>query len=271
MVILEQNFARFPILLLLHPRRHARLVAALLASGLLGWSIAVGWLGMPVWIASSGVLALLLLPGTLKWRDDWRRYGATAMILSVLLAAQGFHTVEHAAQMIQFHLLKWPPFASSGLISMANAEWVHFVWNWGVVLTVAVLVRRGMRNVWAWLLLLWATAHALEHTYMLVRYFQMRAELAQLGFPALSAQGLPGVLGRDGWLARSPFTRGSVICGVPGLTTASRIDVHFWWNTGEMALLLPAAHVFLQRRWRHDISPSRHNTSAPHSGAEPLA
>ncbi len=65
-------------------------------------------------------------------------------------------------------------------------------------------------------------------------------------------QGLPGILGRDGWLAYSG------LCGrIPGLTTASRIDVHFWWNTGEIVLLLLASHPFLKERLRIENSPQR--------------
>jgi hypothetical protein len=237
---------RFPILTLLHPRAQTRAVVALAFAGVLLWGVAIRAFGVPVWVASLSVLGLLLLPGVLKWLDDRQRYGLTAMVLSVLLAAQGFHTIEHVSQMIEYHLLKWPPFASSGLVSAANAEWIHFVWNWAVVAAIVYLVRGGMRDVWAWLLLVWAAAHALEHAYLFARYLEMRAELARLGFPSLTAQGLPGVLGRDGWLARSAATQGTFLCRLPGVTTASRIDVHFWWNAGEILLLLPAAHVFLR-------------------------
>jgi hypothetical protein len=237
---------RFPILALLHPREQTRLVIGTLAIGLLLWFGIVWLLGWPVWVASAAVLALLLVPGVLKWRADLRRHGAVIMMLSVLLVAQGFHSVEHAVQEIQYHILHWPPFASSGLISAANAEWVHFVWNWAVVATIAYLVCRGMRTSWAWLLLAWSVAHALEHAYMLVRYLEVVRELRLLGFPTVSAQGLPGVLGRDGWLARGDLTQGTLLCRLPGLTTAPRIDVHFWWNAGEIVLLLLAAHTFLR-------------------------
>ena len=39
---------------------------------------------------------------------------------------------------------------SNGLLSPANSEWVHFVWNWLVLLTVIVLFVRGMRGWWGW-------------------------------------------------------------------------------------------------------------------------
>jgi len=71
---------------------------------------------------------------------------------------------------------------------------------------------------------------------------QVQAELRALGLPIFdAAQSLPGILGKDGALALSPFAS---LCGViPGLTTASRVAVHFWWNFGEIGLLLIASHV----------------------------
>jgi hypothetical protein len=116
------------------------------------------------------------------------------------------------------------------------------------VALVLFLFYKGMRNFWAYLLIVWAVLHGLEHTYMLVRYYLLLQELAQLGVAPLPvAQALPGILGRDGWLAVSN------ICGrIPGLTTSSRIAVHFWWNFGEIVLLSLAAwqgmHQLTKRR-----------------------
>jgi hypothetical protein len=245
-----ESIGRFPILALLHPRERTALVLAALGLGVALGFAAVGPLRQPLWVGSAVALAVLLGAGVLKWRDDLRRYGVAVTVLSVLLVAQGFHSVEHGVQEFQYHILQWPPFASSGLISAANSEWVHFVWNWLVVGTVASLVLRGgMRNVWAWLMLAWSLAHAIEHAYMFARYLELRAELNQLGIPALSAQGLPGILGRDGWLARNPATQGTFLCRLPGVTTAPRIDVHWWWNAGEVVLLLAAAHAFLRQKF----------------------
>lgn len=89
-------------------------------------------------------------------------------------------------------------------------------------------------------------AHTLEHTYMFVRYELVLAELRRMGITGVTAQGLPGILGRDGWLARSAWTRGTFLSCIPGLTTAIRLDVHFWWNVGEAVLLLVAAHTYLR-------------------------
>ncbi len=244
----SRSSVHLPVLALLHPREHTRAVIWTLGVGLVVWGAAVWQAGLPIWGATSIVLALLLIPGVQKWQADHRRYGLTVMLLSVLLAMQGFHSLEHVAQWVQYHLLHWPAWWSNGLISAANAEWVHFIWNWTVVAAVGALIAGGMRNRWAWLLLVWAVAHTLEHTYMIVRYLQLVEELERLGTPFVSAQGLPGILGRDGWLARSATTQGTFFCRLPGLTTAPRLDIHFWWNVGEMALLLLAAHSFLRTR-----------------------
>jgi hypothetical protein len=217
---------------------------AALVVALLLWSWIVWQTNMPVWGATTLALAVIVPAAALKWRDDLLRWGPAVALLSVLIAMQGFHTIEHAVQLIQYHVLKWAPFKSSGLISAANSEWIHFTWNWLVVACVAYLVWQGMRSWWAWALLIWAVAHGIEHTYMLVRFYQAVDEIYRLAIGNTGlVQGLPGILGRDGWLAYSG------LCGrIPGLTTASRIDVHFWWNTGEIVLLLLASHPFLKQR-----------------------
>lgn len=241
---------RLPLIDLLRPGKLMPLVIRSLTLG-----IVAGWIGMrvwslPLWAATFIVLAVLLPVGIIKWRADHLRYGTVIMIMSILLTAQGAHSIEHLLQWAQYHILNWTARQSTGLLSPANAEWVHFVWNWAVLLIIVTLIKGGIRNFWAYLLLAVAVAHTFEHTYMMVRYLQVMNELRALGVTT-TAQGLPGILGRDGWLARSPFTRGTVLCSLPGLTTAVRLDVHFWWNVLEMTLLAVAGHVFLRQRSRH--------------------
>jgi len=238
--------SRFPLLDLMHPRKRLLAVAVAFAVGLVLGGMGMIWGGMPLWGATSIVLGVLLVPGVGKWHDDLTRFGVLGMVLSILLFTQGFHTVEHFVQWVQYHVLNWLPRESTGLLSAANAEWVHFVWNWVVLLVVIYLVRGGVRNPWAWLLLAWSLAHTLEHTYMFVRFLEVLAELRRMGVAGITAQGLPGVLGRDGWLATSAATQGTFLCRLPGVTTATRLDVHFWWNIGETSLLLLAGHRYLR-------------------------
>lgn len=240
--------SRFPLFNLLQPRQYTRPVVISLMIGL-----TAGWLGMryfkmPLWAATATVLIALLPVGIAKWRDDRARFGLTVMLMSILLTAQGVHTIEHIVQWLQYNVLNLPARQSNGLLSPANAEWVHFVWNSAVLIVVLLLVKGGVRNVWAGFLLGIAIAHMIEHTYTFVRYLQVLEELRQLGVTNVTAQGLPGIIGRDGWLARSPFTRGTILCSLPGLTTATRLDVHFWWNLIEMTVLALAGHRYLRRR-----------------------
>jgi hypothetical protein len=235
---------------LLHPRGQARLFAAALAAGLL-----LGWFGMTrlslsLWGAAVSVVGLLIYPTVQKWRLDRRQLGTPPMVLSILLVTQSLHSVEHVAQWLQYHVLGWPLKASSGLISPLNAEIVHFSWNLAVLLVVIYLLESGMRNRWMWLLLLWAAAHTAEHTYLFVNYLREVQRLANEGLPLSAAQGLPGFFGKSGWLAANAPASGPVafLCTLaPGLTNAPRLDIHFWWNFGEVGLLLPAAHVSMRK------------------------
>lgn len=237
---------RVPLWELLDPREHGPAMAWSAALALVA-AVVVRAIGWPLWQASALAIGLMVPVFCAKWLADRRRFGGTVTVLGILVVLQGFHGLEHVVQWIQYHILRWPSFISSGLISAANAEWVHFVWNWGVAATVSFLLWRGVRNRWTWALLAWALAHGAEHTYMMVRYLQVLDEFRALGVSGVSAQGLPGFFGRDGWLATSPLTQDTFLCRAPGVTTAVRLDVHFWWNIGETTLLLMAAHVRMHR------------------------
>jgi hypothetical protein len=223
--------------------------AMLVASVLVGW-LSMTRLSMPLWSAAVIGVALLAAPALLKWRRDREHLGTPIMVLSVLLATQSLHRIEHVAQAIQYHVLDWSLKMSSGIIAPLNAEIVHFSWNMAVLLAISYLLASGLRNRWMWLLLIWAAAHSAEHTYMFVNYLREVQRLTDAGLPLQAAQGLPGVLGKGGWLAMQGATTAPLgwLCQlVPGLTTAPRLDVHFWWNVGEVVLLLPAAHTSMRR------------------------
>jgi hypothetical protein len=246
--------ARFPLLELLHPRGATRLLVATIVVAALFGVVATSGMGWPLWGAIAAGLVLLLIPASVKWRSDLRLFGPALTVLGALLVLQGFHGIEHLAQFFQNHVLGLNLRASNGLLSPANAEWVHFIWNWAVLLTiVALMVSGNLRNIFGYALLIWTTAHTLEHTYLMVRNLQVLDELRAMGINGITAQGLPGILGQDGWLARSDITQGTFLCRIPGLTVASRLDIHFGWNAGELALLVFAAHRTLRpatpRRW----------------------
>ncbi|MBI5565499.1 MAG: hypothetical protein HY870_11410 [Chloroflexi bacterium] len=241
-----------PLWVLLNPRDQIDMaLAAILAGTILGF-IGMRFYDWPLWVAAIVFLALLLVPGIAKWRGDFRRYGFVAMGVSFLLFTQGFHTIEHVVQWVQYHVMHLSLRESSGILSPANSEWVHFTWNWLVTIILIVLVARGLRNRWAYLFLIWAVGHSLEHTYVFVRYLSVLNELKQLGITNLTAQGLPGIFGEGGWLAHSELTRGTFISRLPGLATAVRLDVHFWWNMGEFTWLILAAVTYVR-----NIIPAR--------------
>ncbi|GIW23903.1 hypothetical protein [Meiothermus sp.] len=228
---------------LLSFRIYRELLLLLGALGLVLAGVGVYGAGLPVWGGTLVFLGVVAVPVGLKWWDDFRRLGAAAFVLSALLMLQGFHFLEHTVQMVQYYLFNRPPILSQGLISSLNVEWVHFLWNVFVLSMMVFLLRRGLRGFWGWALLGWTTAHTLEHTYLLLRYLQLQAELGALGLSGFQvAQALPGILGRDGWLAEN-----NLCTGVPGLTTLPRVAIHFLWNLGETGLLLLAAHTQLAR------------------------
>ncbi len=205
--------------------------------------------GWPLWKAVALFLAMMMVPALVKWWSDARLFGKTVAFAAALLTVQALHAAEHITQWVQRHVLHRPLRTSNGLLSPANSEWVHFVWNWLVVAGVVVLFSRGMRSWWGYALVAWASLHALEHTYMFVRFLQVNNELDAFGRGGVTAQGLPGVVGRNGWLDFNSTTPGvSFICRLPFVTTADRLDTHAAWNTGEILLLIPAVRALVHRR-----------------------
>ncbi|HEU4328904.1 MAG TPA: hypothetical protein VFS21_37550 [Roseiflexaceae bacterium] len=209
--------------------------------------------GLSLAAATLLVLVVLALPFGRMWAARWQRDGAALALLHMLLYLQGFHTLEHIVQWVQYYLLLYPPRLASGLISPLNAEIVHFVWNQGVLGVIVVLMLQGFgrRNLWAWGLLLWTGAHTAEHTYLFRQYLDMLPILRAQGASLTLAQGLPGVLGAGGWLSwqELPAPAAFVCQLLPGLVSTPRLNVHFVWNMGELVLLLAAARTALRQGW----------------------
>jgi hypothetical protein len=159
-----------------------------------------------------------------RLRAILRRRGRTRVVLEALLLVQALHLGEHVVQMIQLHVLGWPPALARGVVSQLDIEKVHFVWNVGVVVALGWLVIRGARSPWLMATLVWAALHTGEHGFLLSRALLSGVE------------GAPGILGAGGWLARQGWD-------VPGLTTWSRASVHLAWNAVEVGLLALASAV----------------------------
>jgi RHS repeat-associated protein len=150
-----------------------------------------------------------------------RERGTVRLVFEALVIVQVLHLGEHVAQMVQLHLLGWPPPDARGIVSNLDVEKVHFAWNLGVLATLVWLITRGARGAWLVATLAWAALHTAEHAFLLTNALLHGLE------------GQPGILGAGGWLGRHGWR-------VAGLTTWSRASVHFAWNTGEIALLLLA-------------------------------
>ena len=146
-------------------------------------------------------------------RSDGRRVIANPWLalFAFLLVAQTSHLLEHVAQMVQLHLLGLSGSEASGVVGQLNLEWVHFVWNAGVVLVLAALVVHDRANSWLVPATAIASWHLVEHDVI------MRTFLAT-GIP-----GSPGLLASGGALAG----------GLP----LSRPDLHFVYNLAETAAI----------------------------------
>jgi hypothetical protein len=240
---------RLPVLALLAPRRHLWPLLAVIVIGVIGSALAVGLAGVPLWAASAGVLVALAAALAPKWREDWRRFGLAAALLEVAVALQTVRVVEHGAQWVQLHVLRWHPLDVTGLLSGGDVDGLPFAAALAMLLLWSFLMGRGVRNPWAWALLAVAALHTVDTGYALWRSVQIGQELRALGAAEVSAEylRLPGIFGRDGWLATADATRATPLGRLPGLTTAPRPDIQFWWALLELALLLPAANAFIAR------------------------
>ncbi|HEY0754781.1 MAG TPA: hypothetical protein VGD98_12530 [Ktedonobacteraceae bacterium] len=109
--------------------------------------------------------------------------------LYLLVIAQFAHMLEHLSQMVELHMLGWVGPKASGIIGFLNTEWVHLLWNSWVLLAAALLLCAYKRNVWLWILFLFAIYHEVEHLYIVSIY--VRTGIA--GNPGLLAQG--GLIG----------------------------------------------------------------------------
>lgn len=144
-------------------------------------------------------------------------------LLALLTLAQLGHQFEHLVQVVQLHVLGQSPAEAHGAVGRLDIEWVHFIWNTGIlVVALLIVVRFGFRsNPWLWVALAYAGWHQVEHTVLLA------------GYLATGTEGLPGL-----------FAAGGLVAG--GLPLA-RADLHFLYNIAETAPLV-AAYLVERRR-----------------------
>ena len=142
-------------------------------------------------------------------------------LLGFLAVSQTTHLLEHVAQMIQIHVLHLSGANAQGIVGQLNIEWVHFIWNALVLITLLALVPHFRSNPWLIAVTPLAAWHFVEHSVMIATYIQT------------GVSGSPGLL-----------SSGGLIFG--GLPMA-RPDLHFLYNLVETAPLLMAWLVEIRK------------------------
>jgi hypothetical protein len=142
-------------------------------------------------------------------------------LLGFLALSQTAHLFEHVAQMVQIHVLHLVGPSAQGIVGQLNIEWVHFIWNALVFVTLLVLLPRFATNPWLIAVTPLAAWHFVEHSVMIATYIQT------------GVSGTPGLLSSGGLL----------FGGLP----ITRPDLHFLYNLVETAPLLIAWLVEIRR------------------------
>ncbi|MEO7819082.1 MAG: hypothetical protein ABIS18_08065 [Actinomycetota bacterium] len=161
------------------------------------------------------IIAPVTLPAQIS------RPNRNVLLFVVLIAAQGAHIVEHIVQLVQLFVLHLGKARSHGIVGQLDIEWVHFIWNLGVFLAAVMLVRRYPGNPWLMVVLVLASWHQIEHSYIMFIYLTT------------------GVAGTPGLLASG----GKLWGGLP----VSRPVLHAIYNVAEFA---PLVGGFLYERRR---------------------
>ena len=143
------------------------------------------------------------------------------LLLGFLAVSQTAHLFEHIAQMIQIHVLHLSGASAQGIVGQLNIEWVHFIWNGLVLVTLLALLPHFRTNPWLIAVTPLAAWHFVEHSVMIATYIQT------------GVSGSPGLLSSGGLL----------FGGLP----IARPDLHFLYNLDETVPLLFAWLVELRR------------------------
>jgi hypothetical protein len=142
-------------------------------------------------------------------------------LLGFLAVSQTAHLFEHVAQMVQIHVLHLSGANAQGIVGQLNIEWVHFIWNALVLITLVALLPHFRSNPWLIALTPLAAWHFVEHSVMMTTYLRT------------GVSGTPGLLSSGGLL----------LGGLP----IGRPDLHFLYNLVETVPLLFAWVVELRR------------------------
>ncbi len=159
------------------------------------------------------------------------------LVMAALFIAQGWlHFPEHVAQFLQRFYLGAP---ANGILGQLNVEWVHVIFNWGLLLLMIPVVigcgffasgnawKRYNRVAWAAMLAsFWIQVwHAFEHYAKLAQYYRNLAQAPPVVPP--DGPNAPGLVGQ--WL----LTQWGV---------SAVVLLHFVVN---LAVLLPLVYAFV--------------------------
>ena len=230
----------------------ALLVVAGVVISVVGWwsrrssTIRIG--GGLIAVGAAAAPVALLLTGRLS------RLVRSQVLLLVAVFAQ---TVQLSQQLVQFAQVRrdnMPLPRVTGITSLLNAEWLAMVW---LMLMAAALIgawRFGVRSRLLIAAAAWTSLHGLEHFYLLVQFARVTTALDNFGLArSRSISMLPGVLGRDGWLALHAAT---LRPWLGPLLAAPRVSVHLAWAIGDLALPLAAVATVAWRRRSTGTRPS---------------
>jgi hypothetical protein len=178
---------------------------------------------LPLW----GIALAVLLPWLPIWWFDatWqtRHYGVYGIFGALTLFQLG-HMLEHTAELVQLFINHGNLAQSHGVFGVLDNEVVHFYWNVGVWVGIAVLLYRvGSKNPWLWIAFVAASLHMVEHIYLYWLYVFHQ--------DFWSAGGWAGILGKGGIL-------GSAL---------DRPYIHFVYNYLEV---VPLVIAFWDQSWR---------------------
>jgi hypothetical protein len=151
-------------------------------------------------------------------------------LFTLLVLAQTGHVIEHVAQMVQLHALGLEGSDARGIVGQLDVEWVHFIWNAGVVAFLGALLWRAPTNRWLGVACVFAAWHLIEHDAIMQSFLLT-------GIP-----GSPGLLSSGGLFAG----------GLP----LSRPDLHFFYN------LIELATIGLAYRWQLGLARFREGSAA---------
>lgn len=139
-------------------------------------------------------------------------------VFTLLMLAQTGHLLEHVWQMVQIHALGLTGSDAQGIIGQLDIEWVHFIWNAGVVGLLGAMLIHFRSNRWLVVACLFAAWHLVEH------------DVIMMSFLATGIPGSPGLLASGG----------SIAGGLP----LTRPDLHFVYN------LIETATIAVAYRWQ---------------------